>query len=261
MVSIRKFIRRRSPEERVGAMTVMEHLEELRHRIVIAIIALALGSVVGWFLYPWFIHLVRVPYCDYVHSLPPAQVPAAGCSLVYSAPLDPMLVKLKIVLFLGLGVSLPVVLYQLWAFIVPGLTPREKKLSIPFIVSSTLLFALGGLVAFVTLPKALNFLLGFAGGQDVTPFIQFNSYVSFVVLVTLAFGVSFEFPILLIFLLLVGVLTTARLRSWRRWSILGIAVFAAVITPSSDPYSMLAMMIPMVLFYEGSIIVGRLMKK
>ena len=171
-----------------------------------------------------------------------------------------MLVKLKVVVFLGLGVSLPIVLFQLWAFIVPGLTPREKKLSIPFIVSSTLLFLMGGLVAFVTLPKALNFLLGFAG-SGVQPFIQFNSYVSFVVLVTLAFGVSFEFPVLLVFLLLVGVLTTARLRAWRRWSILGISVFAAVITPSSDPYSMLAMMIPMVLFYEGSIIVGRLMKK
>lgn len=260
MVSIKKIIRRRSPDERVGSMTVMEHLEELRHRIVIAIIALALGSIVGWFLYPWFIHLVRIPYCDYVHSLPASAAPPAGCNLVSNAPLDPMLVKLKVVVFLGLGVSLPIVLYQLWAFIVPGLTAREKKLSIPFIAASTLLFALGGLVAFVTLPKALNFLLGFAG-SEVKPIIQFNSYVSFVVLVTLAFGVSFEFPVLLVFLLLVGVLTTARLRSWRRWSILGIAVFAAVITPSSDPYSMLAMMIPMVLFYEGSIIVGRLMKK
>jgi sec-independent protein translocase protein TatC len=260
MASIRNIIRRRSPEQRVGSMTVMEHLEELRHRIVIAIIALALGSIVGWFLYPWFIHLVRIPYCDYVSTLPPAATPPAGCNFVAPAPLDPMLVKLKIVVFLGLAVSLPVVLYQLWAFIVPGLTPRERKLSIPFIVSSTLLFLLGGLVAFVTLPKALNFLLGFAG-QEVKPLLQFNTYVSFVVLVTLAFGVSFEFPVLLVFLLLVGVLTTARLRSWRRWSILAIAVFAAIITPSSDPYSMLAMMIPMVLFYEGAIIVGRLMKK
>jgi sec-independent protein translocase protein TatC len=110
------------------------------------------------------------------------------------------------------------------------------------------------------LPKGLNFLLGFAG-TDVTPLLQFSSYVSFVVLVTLAFGLSFEFPILLIFLTLVGVLSSARLRAARRWSILGIAVFAAVITPSSDPYTMLAMMIPMVLFYEASIIVARLMKK
>lgn len=261
MVSLRKIVRRRSPDERVGAMTVMEHLEELRHRLLISIIALALGSVVGWFLYPGFIALVRGPFCHYVTSLPPDRRPLAGCSLVANAPLDPMLVKLKVVIFLGLGVSLPVVLYQLWAFIVPGLTPREKKLSIPFIASATLLFALGGLVAYVTLPKALSFLLGFAGTKDVMPFIQFNSYVTFVVLVTLAFGISFEFPVFLVFLLLVGVLTTARLRAWRRWSILGIAVFAAVITPSSDPYSMLAMMIPMVVFYEGAIIVGRLMKK
>ena len=260
MASIRSIMRRRSPEERVGSMTVMEHLEELRHRIVMIIIALLLGSVVGWFLYPWFIHLVRIPYCDYVNGLPAGAQPPAGCHFISQTPLDPVLTKLKVVFFLGLAVALPVVLYQLWAFIVPGLTPRERKMSIPFIASSTLLFILGGLVAFVTLPKALNWLLGFAG-PDIQPLMHFNTYVSFVVLVTLAFGVSFEFPVLLVFLLIVGVLTTARLRAWRRWSILGISIFAAVITPSSDPYSMLAMMIPMVLFYEGAIIVGRLMKK
>jgi sec-independent protein translocase protein TatC len=260
MASIRNLIRHRTPEDRAGSMTVIEHLEELRHRIVVAIIALLLGSIVGWFLYPWFIHLANAPYCHFVNNLPPEAKPPAGCRLVASTPLDPMLTKLKIVLFLGLAVSLPVVLYELWAFIVPGLTPKERRYAIPFIGSSVVLFFLGGLVAFVTLPKALNFLLGFAG-TDVTSLLNFSAYVTFLVLVILAFGVSFLFPVLLVFLLLVGVLSTAKLRAWRRWSILGIAVFAAVITPSSDPYSMLALMIPMVLFYEGAIIVGRLMKK
>ncbi len=260
MPSITRLLRRRSPQERAGTMTVIEHLEELRHRMVICLIALALASVVGWLLYPAFLDLVRKPFCAYVAGLPVSDKPVAGCRLLGNTLLDPLLVKLKIVVFLGLFVCLPVLLYQLWAFIVPGLTAKERKMAVPFIVSSTLLFILGATVAYVTLPKALQFLLGFAG-PDVTPLITFSSYVMFVLLVALAFGLSFEFPILLIFLTIVGVLSSARLRAARRWAILGIAFFAAFITPSSDPYTMLAMMIPMVLFYEASIIVARMMKK
>jgi sec-independent protein translocase protein TatC len=162
--------------------------------------------------------------------------------------------------FLGLAVSLPVVLYQLWAFIVPGLTDRERRWSLPFIGSATLLFFLGGAFSYWTLPKAFGFLLGFAG-EGAAPLLTLDRYVGFVVLVTLAFGVSFLFPIFLIFLEIVGILSPQRLSSWRRWAILAIAVFAAVITPSGDPYTMLAMMIPMCVFYEASIIVGRLIKR
>lgn len=260
MLTLPKFLRRPTPNERTGTMTVVEHLEELRHRIVVCVIAVLVGGVFGWFLYQPFMNLVNKPFCQYVSGLPPEARPPAGCRLVFSGPLDAMLIKLKVVLFLGLFLALPVLLYQLWAFIVPGLTARERKLSVPFVVSSMLLFLLGAVFALFTLPKGLGFLLGFAG-TDVTPLISFPSYVGFVVLVTLAFGLSFEFPILLVFLTMVGVLSSAKLRAWRRWAILGIAVFAAVITPSSDPYSMLAMMIPMVFFYEASIIIARLMKK
>jgi sec-independent protein translocase protein TatC len=169
-------------------------------------------------------------------------------------------VKVQIVIYIGLAIALPVLLYQLWAFIVPGLHDRERKMAIPFVVSSVALFALGAVVAFVTLPKGLNFLLGFAG-SGVVPLISFDRYVTFVVLLTVAFGVSFLFPVLLIFLMLVGIINTSQLRKVRRFAILGIAVFAAVITPSSDPYTMLAMMIPMILFYEAAIIIGRLLKR
>jgi sec-independent protein translocase protein TatC len=255
-----KFLRRPTPSERTGTMTVVEHLEELRHRIVVSVIAVLGGGILGWFLYQPFMNLVNNPFCDYVNGLPADRRPPAGCRLVFSGPVDAMLIKLKVVLFLGLFLALPVLLYQLWAFIVPGLTTRERKLSVPFVVASMLLFLLGAVFALFTLPKGLGFLLGFAG-PDVTPLISFPSYVGFVVLVTLAFGVSFEFPILLVFLTMVGVLSSAKLRAWRRWAILGISVFAAVITPSSDPYSMLALMLPMVFFYEASIIIARLMKK
>jgi sec-independent protein translocase protein TatC len=253
-------LRRRSTDERSGTMTLIEHLEELRHRVILSCIALGVGAAVGWFLYPTFISIVTHPFCDYVATLPKEQRPPTGCDLVANGALDPFAVKLKVVFALGLFVALPVVLYQLWAFIVPGLTSRERRMAVPFIAASMLLFALGALVAYITLPNALHFLLGFAG-DEFTILITGSSFIGFVVLVTLAFGLSFEFPILLIFLGLAGVVPSAKLRSWRRWAIVLVAVFAAVITPSQDPYTMLALMVPMLLFYEAAIIVLRLLKK
>ncbi len=251
--------RRRTPEQRTGSMTVVEHLEELRHRLIICLYAVAAGAVVGWFLFPHFLNLIASPFCDYV-TAHPEQRPPAGCDFVFNGPLDAMLVKIKVVVFLGLAIALPVILYQLWAFIAPGLTAKEKKYSIPFVVSSCVLFALGAAVAYLMLPKGLGFLLGFAG-EGVVPLLTFDRYVGFVVLVALAFGISFLFPIFLIFLEIAGVLSPELLARYRRYSILGIAIFAAVITPSSDPYTMLAMMIPMYLFYEASIIIGRFLKR
>jgi sec-independent protein translocase protein TatC len=253
-------LRRRSTDQRTGTMTLIEHLEELRHRLIVMFVAISVGAVAGWFAYPAFINIVQKPFCNYVATLPADQRPLSGCDFVFTTTLEAFTVKLKVILFLGLFLALPIVLYQLWEFIVPGLTSRERRMAVPFIVSSTILFALGALVAYITLPKGLNFLLGFAGPQ-FTPLITGSSFIGFVVLLTLAFGLSFEFPIVLIFLGLAGVLSSAKLRQWRRPAILLISIFAAVITPSSDPYTMLAMMIPMYVFYEAAIIIIRLLKK
>ena len=241
-------------------MTLVEHLEELRTRLFWALGAVALGSVIGWFLYEPVLALLKDPFCDTVRSLPAANRPPTGCRfLAIGGPLDPVAIKLKVVVYLGLMIALPVVLYQLWAFIVPGLTKRERGLAIPFILSSVALFALGVAFAYATLPKALDFLLGFAG-EAVVPVLTADKYLTFLMLVALSFGLSFEFPIVLIFLSIAGVITSRKMREWRRGAIMGISVFAAVITPSADPYTMLAMMIPMVLFYEAAIIVARAMK-
>jgi sec-independent protein translocase protein TatC len=253
-------IRRRSPEERTGTMSVVEHLEELRSRLIVSLVAIGIGATIGWFLYDPVIDALKGPYCDYWRTLPVSQRATQGCVLVFLGPLDGMIVKLKAVFFLGVIIAVPVLLWELWRFIVPGLTVRERKMAIPFLVSSTLLFLLGVAFAYWTLPKGLSFLLGFAG-TSLTPFLNGSQYLTFVMLVAFAFGVSFEFPILLIFLELAGVITSQKLRAWRRYAILFIAVFAAVITPSSDPYTMLAMMIPMYIFYEAAIIVGRLLKR
>jgi sec-independent protein translocase protein TatC len=240
-------------------MTVVEHLMELRDRVIKCLWALAVGMVVGWFLYEPFLDLIRGPFCTYIEQNPRV-APPTGCDLVFTGPFDAFMVRIKTTLFLGFGVALPVIMYQLWSFIVPGLTSREKRWSIPFVVSSCLLFLMGAAAAYFVLPKSLSFLLGFAG-EAVVPLITIDRYVGFVTLVTLAFGVSFLFPVVLVFLEVVGVLTPQQLSGFRRYAIVVIAAIAAIITPGQDPISMIAMMIPMYLFYEAAIIIGRMMKR
>ena len=250
---------RKTPAERTGEMTVVEHLQELRRRIIICVWAVAISGIAAWFLYGPFKNALRKPYCDFV-AQNPQNASTNGCDLVVTGPIDPMIVKLKIVLFIAIAIALPILLYQLWAFIVPGLTSREKKWSIPFVLTSFFLFVVGALFAYYTLPRALAFLLGFAG-PGVVSLLTFDRYVSFVMLVALAFGLSFLLPVLLVFLELVGVVSPRWLSKNRRYAIFLIFLFAAIITPSSDPYTMTAMAVPMYLLYEAAIIVGRLAKR
>ncbi|MFN2589141.1 MAG: twin-arginine translocase subunit TatC, partial [Actinomycetota bacterium] len=214
------------------------------------------------FLYQPVVNIMTNPYCDFLRAHPSFALDAADpCKLVFSSPLQPFLVKLKVAAFLGLAMALPIVLYQLWMFVVPGLTRRERRYALPFVLSSLVLFGLGGWFAIQTLPRGLNFLLGFAGSNRVLLLLTFDKYLGFVMLMILAFGVSFEFPVVLISLTSAGVLSSEQLRQWRRYVILGIAVFAAVITPSADWFTMTAMMVPLIGFYELSILVSRLLKR
>ena len=144
-------------------MTVVEHLEELRYRVFISIVSIGLGAIGGWFLFNPALDLLRGPFCRALDVVPVASRPPTGCQLVFTGPVEPFLIKLKVVVFLGLFIALPVVLFQFWRFITPGLTKRERRLSVPFVVSSVFLFALGGFFAYLTLPRGLQFLLGFAG--------------------------------------------------------------------------------------------------
>jgi sec-independent protein translocase protein TatC len=254
--------RRKTSEEREGQMTLIEHLRELRHRMIVSIWALLAGSVGGFFLYGPAMTLIKQPYCDFLRDNPDKAPFETGgeCSLVFLGAIDGFLITVKVIVFLALVIALPVILYQLWAFIVPGLTERERRWAIPFVLMSLVLFLLGGLAAYLTLPKALDFLLG-VGGDFVNPLLTVDKYVGFVIFTVLAFGIGFEFPILLISLSAAGVLTSDVMRKHRRYVILGLAIFAAVITPSPDPISMLALLIPLVVFYEAAIIVSRSMKR
>ena len=253
--------RRKTPEQREGAMSLIDHLKELRHRLLICLWALLGASVAGFFLYEPAMRVLQSPYCDFLRENP-AKAPfqTEECSLIFLGAIDGFLVTVKVIIFLALAIALPVILYQLWAFIVPGLTDRERRWAVPFVALSLILFLLGGLAAYLTLPRALDFLLG-VGGDFVSPLLTVDKYVGFVIFTILAFGLGFEFPILLISLSAAGVLTNETMRRYRRQVVLGLAIFAAVITPSPDPISMLALLIPLYLFYEGAIIVSRLLKR
>jgi sec-independent protein translocase protein TatC len=242
-------LRRRPKVERTGTMPLVDHLMELRKRILISIAAVFVCAVVVFVFYNPILEFLSKPYKD-----------VTGQDLIVIDPLAPLMVRLKVSGYGGLALAIPIVMWQIWRFVVPGLHPRERRYGVWFILSAVLLFVLGCVVAWFTMNKALEFLLEI-GGTSITPMIDANKYLTLVMLMFAAFGVAFEFPLLLVFLMLVGVLDTQQLRSARRWAAVGISVFAAVITPSADPFSMLFMAIPMYLFYESSILIGRVMKR
>jgi sec-independent protein translocase protein TatC len=240
-------------------MTLIEHLAELRHRIFICAIAVAVGAVIMFILFPEVLHFLEAPYRDVTAGR--NDCGKDGCDLIATDPLAPFLVRLKVAGYGGLALALPVVMWEIWRFVVPALHPNERRYAIPFIVSVVVLFLAGCVMAWFTVNKALEFLLvGSVGGQ-IQPFVTADKYLTLIVLMFLAFGVAFEFPVLLVFLLLARVVNTHQLRHWRRWAVLGITVFAAVITPSQDPFSLLLMAVPLYIFYEASILIGRLLKR
>src|SRR5689334_11090551 len=233
-------------------MTVVEHLAELRQRLIISLIAVALGGVICFVFAPQIINFLIQFYKDSTADTPN--------KLIFTGPLDAFATRLKIATYGGIVLAMPVWLWELWRFITPGLNPTEKRYAVPFIFASIFLFACGAAVAFLTLQPALNFLLKI-GGSDLQPLLTADKYISLVALMVVAFGISFEFPVVLVFLLIARVLTTQQLRAWRRYAAVIIVAFAAIITPSQDPYSLFAMAIPMYIFYEGSIIIGRFLKR
>ena len=184
--------------------------------------------------------------------------PASGdCRLLALSPLDPLSIRLRVSLTVGLVLAMPVIAWQLWRFITPGLRASEKRYAIPFSLASTILFAMGVAVAFFTLPKAIGFLVAI-GGDSLATFFQAERYLRFVLFMGLAFGLTFEFPLVLVFLSMVGILSSgAMMRAWRP-AVAIIIVVAAVVTPSQDPISLFAMAVPMWIFYFAAAGVARL---
>jgi sec-independent protein translocase protein TatC len=239
-------------------MTLVEHLTELRKRLIICVLAVAVGMVVAFLAYNWIIEFLLHPYKELVASRPEASI--TGGQLLQTDPLEGFGVRMKTSAYAGIGLAMPVLLWQIWKFVTPGLYEHEKRWAVPFVASALVLFVLGAMLAYFTLPRALDFLVTIAGDEFVSAF-QASKYFQLVTYMMLAFGVGFEFPIVLIFLQLAGVVDAGMLRRARRFAVVGICILVAVITPSGDPISMLMLSVPMVVFYEAAILIGSLLTR
>lgn len=236
-----------------GTMTLLEHLAELRKRLIISFAAVAVGAVICWIAYPQIIDFLLKPYCN-------TKSAEESCRLYVKNPLEPLNVRLSVASYGGIVLAMPVVLWQIWRFIAPGLKAKEKRYAIPFMFSGVGLFFLGGGLAYWSLPRALQFLQSL-GGESFEEIFSPIEYVGFVVKMIVAFGIGFEFPILLIFLQLLGILHNRTLRAVRQYAIVGIVIAVAIVTPSGDPYTLIVMSVPMYLFYEIAIIFGRIRER
>jgi sec-independent protein translocase protein TatC len=231
-----------------ATMSLIEHLEELRRRLIIVVVAILLAAVVG-FVFSRNVLLLLI-----------AQLPEEYRDVQILGPADAFTAQLKVAGFLGIAIAMPVLLFQLWRFVGPGLTPRERRLVWPGILATLVLFVLGVVIGYLVIPYTLRFLLGFAEGL-ADPNLTIDGYIGFVTTMMLAFGLVLEFPIVLIGLARVGILSYRRLAAQRRWAVLAIVLFAILLTPGGDPISPLILSGVMFLLFEGSLLVIRLIRR
>ncbi|MGY1705655.1 twin-arginine translocase subunit TatC [Geodermatophilus sp. SYSU D00697] len=238
-------------------MSLIAHLTELRNRVAKALLALLLAA---GFAFWWYSHglgeFIRAPYCGLPGELRFGQGADDTCGLLITDVFGGVFIRLKVSLLAGAVLSAPVWLYQLWAFITPGLKRNEKRYGITFVTVSTALFALGAVLAYISLSAGLELLLSLAG-DGVVVALTAQDYIGFVLSLLVAFGVSFEVPLVAVALNLVGVLSYEVLRKSRRWIFFLTVVFAAFITPTQDPFTMLLMAGPMIVLFELAIQIAR----
>ena len=226
-----------------SVMSLVDHLAELRRRLAISLVAVAIGSVVGFYVAPQLITFLKAT----LHLDKP---------IVYTGLGDAFFINFKLAIVVGIVLAMPVLVWQLWAFISPGLTREERRMARPWAPLAIAFFVIGVVVAYVILPFAATFLLSFSS-PDLQPLITASEYFGFVTTLFLAFGLVMEYPIVLVLLAKVGIITSARLRRSRRYVILAIAIISAVVTPGGDPISPTVLGVTMYVLYEFSILLIR----
>ena len=249
------FPKRDKQDQPEGEMTLVGHLTELRKRLIRSSIAIFIGAIIVYAFNGPIFDVLQTPYCDFQ-----LENGAEQCEFLADAPLTGFSVILTLTGYGGLVLALPVVLYQLGKFVLPGLYPHEKRALIPFFIVSILLLAMGMTVAFFLMSKALTVLLGF-GPDSFMPLFRPDAYLGFFVKMLFAFGLASELPLVLIFLQKIGVVKTETLASNRRIAAVAVVILGAIITPTGDPFTLVVISVPMYLFCEIAIIVGRRIKK
>lgn len=223
-----------------SVMPLVDHLAELRRRLVWSIVAIVVGSVIGYLVSNTAIEVLRAP-------LPTTQ------PLVFTSIGDPFAIRLQISVVVGVILAMPVILLHVWRFVAPGLTPSERRAVRPWIPAALAFFAIGVAIAYVILPFAAQFLLSFQT-TDLVPLLTAREYFGFVTTLFLAFGILMEFPILLVGLSRVGIITSERLRRSRRYVILGISIFSSIATPGTDPVSPIVLGVTMYVLFEATLV-------
>ena len=241
----------RTQEEDGGKMSLFEHLADLRKRLIYSAIAIGVGFVIGFAISKSVIGVVSRPM---VVALQQAHFPP---KLIYTAPAGPINLLISLGFYLGIVLALPVVLYQIWLFVAPGLYKHERKAVASFIVSSVLLFLAGiAFGYFILLPYVLRFLIGFEGSLPLQPMIDINEYFDLILIVMVGLGAIFELPVLIFVLSMFGIVTPQWLWKNLRYAILFITILAAIVTPTPDATTMLIFMAPMVALYFVGVLVS-----
>ncbi|GAA3578334.1 twin-arginine translocase subunit TatC [Microlunatus spumicola] len=242
-----------------GSMSLFEHIAELRYRLIIMALTVIVGTVVAWFFRDYLTDLIFRPYQVAADALR-AKNPDADITLVNNGVASPFTLALKVSALAGILATSPILLYQLWSFVVPGLLAKEKKWTLIFLGSATPLFLAGVAVGYYVMPKGLVVLLGFtengiANLQDV------NQFLSFLMRFMLVFGVAFLIPEVVLILNIVGVLKAKYLSKYRSLIVFGTFVFGAVATPSTDPFSMLALALPMTILFIVAEVIAHILDR
>jgi sec-independent protein translocase protein TatC len=230
-----------------GSMTLVEHLRELRTRLFRASLAIVVGFGFGIWLASPVRRLLQQPYCEL-----PGSAPNGRCQFTQLGPADLFLLNLKIALWVGLILAAPIWLYQLWAFIAPGLHKHERRYAYIFTALAAPLFVAGAVLAYFVIAKGLGFLVGLAG-EDVTNTLEITRYISFVTNMILMFGVAFEFPLIVLMLNFVGIASARRLLGWWRVAVFLFFLFAAIVTPTPDPFGMTALALCLCALYFAAV--------
>ncbi|CAA9314433.1 MAG: Twin-arginine translocation protein TatC [uncultured Friedmanniella sp.] len=242
-----------------GSMTLFEHLRELRYRLVVAALAIVIGTTVAWFFRGQLIDILLSPYYQAAADLK-AKDPDATLQVVNNGIASPFTLAIKVSALAGVILTSPVWLWQLWSFIVPGLLAKEKKWAMLFIAAATPLFCAGVAVGYIVMPKGISVLLGFTEG-GVTNLQDINQFLSFLMRIMLVFGAAFLIPLIVLMLNILGVVPARYLSKYRTYVIFGTFIFGAIATPSTDPFSMLALAAPMTILFLAAEIIAHVLDR